>query len=446
MKKRITSASAGRPQPFRRLRMAAVGSALGVAVALGCERDDPDAAWTAEEARTLYSLSPIPALPPSPGNRHADLQAAAVLGHQLFFDQRLSANGKVACATCHKPELYFTDGLVQGRGVGQTARNTPTVIGVAWLPFLFLDGRKDSGWAQALGPLEAEGEHGTDRLAVAHLIHSEYREAYQGVFGPLPPLEQAQRFPARARPVDLDRLHPHAVAWAGMAAADQEAINRVFSNVGKAIEAYERKLTPQPAPFDRYVAALKAGDTQGGGHLSAAARRGLRSFMGRGGCVNCHSGPLLTDKGFHNLGIPQARTATGELVARVESGRGRGAGLVKQDPFRCGEPYSDAKVCLELKYLNPLFEDFLGAFKTPSLRNVAATAPYMHAGQLATLQDVLTFYRTLPGQPRAGHRELSLQRLDSSVDDGDLLAFLASLTGPLPPGPWTKAPLVGLKP
>ena len=218
------------------------------------------------------------------------------------------------------------------------------------------------------------------------------------------------------------------------------AVDRVFSNVGKAIEAYERKLRPQPAAFDRYVAALKAGDAQGGGHLSASARRGLRAFVGAGGCVNCHNGPLLTDKGFHNLGLPQARTASGELLAGVESGRGRGAGLVKQDPFRCGEAFSDASSCQELKYLNPLFEDFLGAFKTPSLRNVAMTAPYMHAGQLATLQDVLTFYRTLPGQPRAGHRELSLQRLGGAIDDADLLAFLQSLTGPLPPAPWVQPP------
>lgn len=440
MNSRIVSAFAPRPQIATWLRVAALGALASLA---SCGHGDPDAPWSDQELRTIHSLSPIPPPPPSPGNRFAEDARAAQLGHRLFFDQRLSSNGKVACASCHKPELYFTDGLLQARGVGETAMNTPTVLGVAWLPFLFLDGRKDSAWAQALGPLEADNEHGIDRLAVAHLIHAHYRQDYEGIFGPLPPLDQTARFPAHARPVDLQRDHPHALAWAAMTPGDRQAVELVFSNVGKALEAYERKLSPQPAPFDRYVAALKAGDATGGGHLSAPARRGLRSFIGRGGCVNCHNGPMLTDKGFHNLGIPQARTDRGDLLPGVESGRSRGAGLVKQDPFRCGESFSDAKHCPELKYLNPLFEDFLGAFKTPSLRNVAMTGPYMHAGQLATLQDVLTFYRTLPGQPRAGHRELSLQRLDGSVDDGAVVAFLQSLTGPLPPGPWAKPPANG---
>lgn len=425
---------------FLRGTVAALTALAGIGALASCGPSDADAAWSPAELRQIHSLSPIPPPPPSPGNRFADDERAARLGHQLFFDQRLSANGKVACATCHKPELYFTDGLMQAKGVGQTARNAPTAMGTAWWPFLFLDGRKDSAWAQAMGPLEAEAEHGLDRLALAHLLAAHYRAPYQEIFGPLPPLEQSQRFPPHARPVDLDRLHPHAVAWATMLPEDQTAVNTVFANVGKALEAYERKLLPQPAAFDRYVAALKAGDPEGGGHLNREARRGLRAFIGPAGCVDCHNGPLLTDRGFHNLGIPQAKTAEGVLLPGVDAGRGRGAGLVKQDPFRCGEAYSDAKDCKELKYLNPLFEDFLGAFKTPSLRNVERTAPYMHAGQFASLQEVLSFYRTLPGQPRAGHRELTLRKLGGAVEDAELLAFLRSLTGPLPADPWAKSP------
>lgn len=423
----------------RRASIAAAAVLAAIGALSACRAAD-DAPWTAAELRQIHSLSPIPPPPPSPGNRFADDERAARLGHRLFFDQRLSRNGQVACATCHKPELYFTDGLVQAKGVGRTTRNTPTAIGVAWWPFLFLDGRKDSAWAQALGPLEAEAEHGLDRLAVAHLVAEHYRGAYEEIFGALPPLADRRRFPAHARPVELDRQHPHAQAWAAMLPDDQTAVNAVFANVGKALEAYERKLLPQPAPFDRYAAALKAGDPLGGGHLDAAARRGLRAFVGKAGCVDCHNGPLLTDKGFHNLGVPQAKDAEGALLLGVDAGRGRGAGQVKGDPFRCGEAYSDAKDCRELKHLNPLFEDFLGAFKTPSLRNVERTAPYMHAGQFASLEEVLRFYRTLPGQPRAGHRELTLRRLGGGVDDGDLLAFLRSLSGPLPPGPWARAP------
>lgn len=422
--------------------------AIGICVALGvtagaCAGPDPDAEWTPSELRIITSLSPPPAELPSPGNKFAGDERAAQLGQALFFDKRLSTNGEVACASCHVPEKYFTDGLRQARGVGQTGRNAPTVIGAGIFPFVFHDGRKDSLWAQALGPVEAETEHGLDRLAVAHHLHTHYLPAYTALFGPLPALEDSGRFPSHARPVDLDRSHPHQLAWAAMRPEDQDAVNRVFANFGKAIEAYERKLSAQPAPFDRYVAALKAGDASGGGQLSAAARRGLRAFIGKAGCVNCHNGPMLTDRGFHNLGLPSALGADGTVLAGIDGGRTLGAGQVKRDPFRCGQPYSDSTQCDELRFLDPHFQDFLGAFKTPSLRNVAQTAPYFHAGQAADLRAVLDFYRTLPGKAQIGHRELTLQPLPGAVDADDMIAFLQALTGPLPPGPWGKAPAGG---
>jgi cytochrome c peroxidase len=226
-----------------------------------------------------------------------------------------------------------------------------------------------------------------------------------------------------------------------MTEEDRLAVDRAFSNAGKALEAYQRMLWPGQAPFDRYVEALRQGDATGGGHLSAEARRGLRLFLGPGRCVSCHHGPLLSDGQFHNLGLPAA-----DALAPPDEGRARGAREVKADPFRCGGPYSAVDTCDELRFLNPAFEDFLGAFRTPSLRNVARTAPYMHAGQLRSLEEVVAFYRSLPGQPALGHRDALLTQIPRALPTRPLVALLESLTGPLPPEEWLAPPGSGLSP
>ncbi len=405
---------------------------------LACTRPtspDPNRPWSTPERAILASLTPLPLLPPSPGNRVADNPVAVNLGQALFFDTGLSANGEVACASCHDPQKWFTDGLPLAHGVGQAGRNAPTLLGAQWLPYLFHDGRKDSLWAQALGPLEADVEHGYDRLALAHRIARHYRQPYEQLFGPLPPLDDLMRFPPHARPVPFESNHPHHVAWLAMREADRLAVNTVLANVGKALEAYERKLQPREAPFDRYARKLLAGDPKAAQEIPEAAQRGLRDFIGRAQCVNCHNGPLFTDKGFHNLGLPPLPQQNG-----VDVGRALGAQSVKADDFRCGSVYSDTARCEELRFLNPRFEDFMGAFKTPTLRNVARTAPYMHTGQFTTLDDVLAFYRTLPGNARVGHRELVLTLLDPAVSQADLVAFLQTLTGPLPDAQWLHPP------
>ena len=383
--------------------------------------------WTPSERRIVASLTPIPTLPPSPSNRFANDNRAAILGQMWFFDGGFSASGKISCASCHQPEKWFTDGQKQAHGVGQTAMNAPTLLGAQWLPYLFHDGRKDSQWAQALGPMEADAEHGYDRLALAQRIFRHYRPEYEALFGPLPPLDDHQRFPLHARPVPLGSTHPHQQAWQTMTPADQQAVNTVLANFGKAIAAYERLLQPGEAPFDRFARKFLANDPAAMQEMPASAVRGLRAFIGKAQCVNCHNGPLFTDRAFHNLGLPAVPGTNG-----VEVGRSLGAQTVKADEFRCGTPYADTDKCEELRFLNPKFEDFLGAFKTPTLRNVAKTAPYMHAGHFATLAEVVAFYRTLPGQAQIGHRELVLTLLDPEVNADDLVAFLEALTGPLP--------------
>jgi cytochrome c peroxidase len=396
----------------------------------GCE-SPPESPLSPEELALIQSLSPPPPMPPSPTNRFADDPKAADLGHALFFDARLSANGKVSCSTCHAPELYFADGKPLAEGVGKVSMHSPTLFGSHYGPFQFWDGRADSSWSQALGPLEAPNEHGMTRLSVAHQIALNYAQAYTSVFGPLPELADGSRFPPSGRPHPLDPAHPEQLAWGSMTDTDRDAVNRVYANVGKAIEAYTRKIVPGAAPFDAYVAATKAGDPTGGGHLSPQALRGVRAFVGEAQCINCHNGPLLTDFAFHNLGLPGDR-----LI-----GRSKGASQVLKNEFNCNGDYSDAAgLCDELTYLDPAFEDFRGAFKTPSLRNVAKTAPYMHAGQFGDLPAVIDFYKSLPDEPKIGHRELVLTLLSTSVSTEDLVAFLESLTGPLPDEKWTRPP------
>jgi len=423
-------------RPARRNRLhKEVTSALllGVvtALSLGCNQAADDRPWSNAEKRLVASLAGIPPLAKSPGNAFADNEDAALLGRSLFYDKRMSSNGKVACATCHAPELYFADGRKRAKGVGETPRAAPSVIGSQWLPFVFWDGRKDSLWAQSMGPLEAPPEHGFSRLGVLHHVNKHYKDAYTKLFGPLPPLEDGARFPPHARPVPDKTRDPHNKAWLAMSDADRHAVNKAFSNVGKSIEAFERKLLPRPSPFDAWAERLAKGNDGPTKEFSDLATRGLRQFIGSGGCVNCHNGQLFTDKSFHNIGLPRTEGVSGE-----DAGRTLGAASVKKDTFSCGGLYSDAKDCKELRFLNPKFEDFLGAFKTPSLRNVAKTAPYMHGGQFQTLAEVVDFYKKLPDKPRIGHRDLVLKQVDPDVDAKAVVAFLETLTGPLPDKKW----------
>lgn len=423
----------------KRRVMRTLAAMLVVAIAWGCTpKLDPDRPWSQDELQLIESLSPLPKPHASPGNRFADDPRAAALGHKLFFDKRMSSNGKVACQTCHTPGRYFTDGKALAKGVGTTGRHAPTVVGSQWSPFQFWDGRKDSLWSQALGPIESDVEHDFTRAGVVHHLAKHYRAEYEAIFGKLPAMKPAKRYPKRARPHRFNDAHPDHKAWMAMAPVDRVGVNRAFANFGKAIEAYERKLLPRPAPFDAYVAALKAGDARGGGHLSDDARRGLRAFVGRAQCINCHNGPLLTDRGFHNIGLPKTKGKSG-----IDMGRTDGADEVKKDPFSCGGAFSDQKVCDELRFLDPRFEDFLGAFKTPTLRNVEKTGPYMHGGQFQTLAEVMTFYKTLPTKPQIGHRDLVLKQIDPEVPSSELIAFLKTLTGPLPPAKWLSAPAGG---
>jgi len=385
------------------------------------------------DVRRLARFSPLPAPPADPTNRVADDPRAARLGRYLFFDPGLSGDGTVACATCHDPSRAFSDGKPVAETLGRGTRRTPSLVNVAYMRWLFWDGRADSLWAQAVEPIENPIEMGGDRVAVARHLREgrELRAAYEALFGALPELDDARRFPAHARPDPERPDAPHARAWSSMSEEDREAVEGVLANVGKAIAAYERRLVRGDAPFDRHVRSLREG--AGEGSLEASARRGLALFLGRAGCAQCHSGPNFSDSEFHATGAPP-----GPFGDPEDAGRYAGAERWAASPWNAAGPHSDDRsgpAALRVSGLRRGSETW-GEFRTPSLRNLAGRAPYMHAGQFLTLEDVVRFYSTLEGAVgRSHHQEQVLAPLHlEPAEVADLLAFLRSLEGaPLDP-------------
>jgi cytochrome c peroxidase len=355
--------------------------------------------WTEAEVAVLRSLtiSSLPPLPADPTNAVADDPRAARFGQQLFFDVRLSATGSVSCATCHQPERRFTDGLDKGQGIGQSKRNTPSIVGVAYSPWLYWDGRRDSLWSQALSPLEDPVEHGGDRRQYADFIKSTpgYLEQYEAVFGAWPEL------------------------------TDPDNVDRVFANLGKAIAAYERLLIPGRSRFDDYVDAVIANDAAAQqASLSPDEERGLKLFIGDANCTQCHNGPLFTNNEFHNTGV---LSYPGEVPDR---GRIAGIREALSTQFNCRSEFNDApsKDCAELEFARTGYE-VMGAVRTPSLRNLEGTAPFMHKGQLKTLAAVLQHYNDAP-LAMIGHNEAKPLGL-SSRELQQLETFLNTLSAPL---------------
>jgi cytochrome c peroxidase len=398
------------------------------------------ALYAPDELAAILAHGPLGPPPPDPTNRVADDARAASLGQSLFFADALSSNGGINCATCHEPALAFTDGRALAKGLAVGSRNTPTLLNVADNHWFFWDGRADSLWSQVGAVIENPREFGSDRLHVAHAIYdnAQLRRAYEDVFGPMPALADGHRFPPHGRPDQV--ASAAARAWQGMAAADRDAIDRIFANVGKAIEAYERKLVTGPSPFDVYVEGLESGDRAKLAALSPAAKRGLKLFVGSGHCDLCHAGPDFSDGEFHNIGLP---VFAGEAP---DAGRAAGIEQLRIDPFNGIGRFSDNPNAArdKLAYL-PSPESQEGAFKTPSLRNVALTAPYMHDGRFATLRAVVEFYAVGEAASRGnliGAREATLALVPNftAAEVSDLVAFLEQLSGRLPDPTLTRPP------
>ena len=363
-----------------------------VLIAFWQYRQNQVAPWTDAEIVVLRSLwlESLPELEPDPSNAVADNPQAAELGQLLFFDTRLSANGAVSCATCHQPALNFTDGLPKAQAIGMSKRNTPSIVGTAYSPWLYWDGRRDSQWAQALSPLEDANEHGTDREQVVAVVLNDpdYGARYRALFGVVSDTDIA------------------------------------FSNIGKAIAAFERTIMPTPSRFDRYVDVVVGGESgQQQSLMSKDELQGLRLFIGEASCLQCHNGPLFTNNEFHNTGLIN--------YPGDDPDKGRVTGIrdVVADPFNCRGPFSDdpRHRCDELEFART-GPELIGAFRTPSLRNLEGTAPFMHKGQLATIAEVLQHYNEAP-DAMIGHNEAEPLRL-SKRELRQLEAFLGTLSAP----------------
>lgn len=398
---------------------------VGLALAGIAGRGEARHVLTPEEVAIALELSPLPPPPDDPTNAVDTSAAAARLGQALFFDERLSGPGTVSCATCHDPAKSWTDGRPLARGVANLPRHSMTLWNVAHNRWFFWDGRKDTLWSQALGPLEDEREHATSRLAVLHVIAGdpEYRRAWSELFGALPPLEDERRFPPEGRPVPAEPEHPHNVAWNTMSSGDQADVDRAFADVGKAIAAFETRLVSGSSPFDRFVEGLRTGDATGLAALDERAQRGFQIFAGKGRCIFCHDGPTFTDKEFHDNRIP-----VGEEGG--DPGRKLGIRRLLVDPFNSRSAFADDDGASGRDKLGLLLDDGHAGkqFKTPTLRNIARTAPYMHEGQLATLADVVRFYDTLENATPQSNERLVAPIGLTEEERADLVAFLESLT------------------
>lgn len=394
--------------------------------------------------------------PPDPSNRVADYEAARRLGQRLFFDPSLSGplldrdhDGsaptlglvgepmRVACADCHVPASRFVDTRSNHQqislGARWTQRRTPTLLDVAFLPFYNWDGRRDSIWGQAMGVFESEREQNASRLFVAQQMHRLHRAEYEAIFGAMPPLDDPSRFPnltperagceltsTPTGPVSTCRGMPgDGAEFDSMTTEDQRLVTEVAVNTAKAIAAYVRVLRCGPSRFDAWLDGDEAA-------LTPSEQRGAALFVGRAGCVQCHSGPFLTDGQFHNVGLSPAPVAI-DFTDTGDRGAATGVALLADDPLSTTGEHSDGT-----RFPPPEGPALEGAFRTPPLRCLGTQPSFMHTAQLRTLEQVVAFF--VRGGDRTGypgHNELAPLDLDAH-ESADLVAFLRALDGPGP--------------
>lgn len=312
-------------------------------------------AMPAAEVKELASVSNLkdkyrrPAHAPHP-KANPYTREKTELGRHLFFDPRLSRNGRVSCASCHNPDLNWSDGRVRGVGVTavELSRRTPSVLNAAWLAALMWDGRAPTLEAQAVLPITAEHEMG--------LSTEEAVERIKEVPGYSPLFEAA--FPGQEIGIE---------------------------SVVAALATYQRTLVSTESSFDRWIEGDEAA-------ISEAAKRGFAVFNGAARCSTCHSGWRLTDDSFHDIGLASADI-------------GRGA------------------------FAPPSVTIMQHAFKTPSLRDLRLSGPYMHDGSMATLDEVIDHYED--GGTRRPSLSPDMKPLTLSPQERqDLIAYLKTLQEP----------------
>ncbi len=329
--------------------------------------------WGADNSK-FPPLAPLPEVPVPADNPITEEKVE--LGKMLYFDPRLSGDSSISCSKCHNPETGFSEESQLSTAYPGTKhwRSTPTVLNAAYHDFFFWDGRTKSLEEQALGPIQAPIEMNQN---LAHLEAKlsqipEYVKRFEAVFGAKP--------------------------------------NR--ADLAKAIATFERTIVSTNVPLDNYLNGDKSA-------LTEQQVRGMKIFEGKAGCIQCHNGALLSDKSFHVTGVPEVEALQKEsdrILTRHFFARDSGVEEYESVDSDHG------------RYFNSKNEKEKGAFKTPSLREITETSPYMHNGAFMTLEDVVEFYNQ--GGGKSENKDSMLKPLNlTEQEKTDLIAFLEGLTG-----------------
>lgn len=342
----------------------------------------------------LHGPWPEP-LASDPSNRVSGKSQAIELGRALFFDARLSATGTVSCASCHKPELGWTDGRPRAQGIARVDRNTQSLYNVARNRWFGWDGRTDSLWAHSIGPILDSKEMGADAGHVARLLADDARLSamYTFTFGSSPDPREAQA---------------------------------TLVSAAKALAAFQETIVSGRTSFDDFRDALARGDKAAASRYPQAAQRGAALFVGRGKCNVCHVGPGFTNGEFADAGVPYFIEP-----GRVDSGRHGGIAKLRDSPFNLTGRFNDDPQrtgAWATERVADLHTNF-GAFKVPPLRNLTRTAPYMHDGSRTTLADVVRHYSELNPERLHTDGEKILEPFNfTKLEIEDLVAFLITLS------------------
>jgi cytochrome c peroxidase len=333
-------------------------------------------------AQAVRPLGPLPPVPVPADNPMSP--AKVELGRMLFWDDRLSGDVSSGCVVCHNPEQGWGDGGDLSRGYPGTShwRNSQTVLNAAYYAKLFWGGEVTSLESQALSAATGNVAGNGDTVMLEERLRQvpEYVKRFKEVFG-----------------VERPMIH---LAWMAIAAFERTLVSK-----------------PEQVAFDRYA----RGDRTA---LSPAATRGLTLFQGKAGCIGCHHGPLASDESYHNLGVPENPTFKSDPLRQIT--------LRYQHVIR-GVPESVYRIAdrdLGLYYTTKRDED-RGKFRTPSLRELKYTAPYMHNGVFRTLEEVVAFYDRGGGDDPNKSKVMRPLGL-TAQDQADLVAFLLSLSSDQP--------------
>jgi cytochrome c peroxidase len=348
------------------------------------------------EIKIILSHGPWPmAEPRDPTNRVSGNPNAIEFGTRLFFDQRLSGKGQVSCATCHVPERNWSDNLGRGVGMAVVDRNTPTLMNLRDGRWYGWDGAADSLWSQNLRPIVSERELAATPRHVAELVRNDEQLScrYKRAFGAAP------------------------------SPTDDEA---VLVDIGKALAGFLETLVSGRTPFDNFRDALARAQPPLPGTYSEPAQRGLKIFVGKGGCTNCHTGANFTNGEFFRTGMSRF-----EPLGKPDPGRQDGIRQLLQSRFNLlGRYNDDATQGSAARTRQASLEKVnFGEFKVPSLRNLVLTAPYGRDGHIETLAEVVRHYSDVDPvrlHAKDGQRGNPLNL--TAREQTDLVVFLESLS------------------